>query len=693
MADKIILEYGADLSGLKDAQTEIKKVTALTEELGTEIKATFSEKSLDEAVMSLVQQGKTMDALILKYGDANKALKAMQKELATMAAVGGRGTAEFKELAKATAELQDSIGDTRGEIKKLASDTRVFDTIAQGARGITAAFTVATGVTAIFGKENEDLQKSLLKVQGALATLQGVQELANLATEKGGIATVAYGFALKGVEAISKTFGISMAASWAVATAGISIAVTALVALYVALKDATDATDDLKQAEQERAKANELYAETQKNISKEQQIVDQTRRDSAKNDKELALVNIDILKRQIESEQERQRQLGNVLVTFSEVERQTKEYQGIYGEYLSAQAREVQLSKELQKEQERLNGLRREQQKIIEAPEAFRLKDKPKQLEVTSLDIKPTDIKLDTSGMTKMPEIAVPITIQPLSADLAAQKFIADTTEALQAIQPIANAFGELLSGIWRQETQTINEETDKQLQLLEERKNAELQAVGDNAIKRKQIEDKFQREKQKIERESAIKRAEIAREEAITNKILGIFNVITNTAVAVTKALPNYALAAAVAVTGALQAALIASQPLPAIPKFEKGGAVPLLGGNIRTDGGIIGRSHRQGGVLIEAEGGEYITNKIASQKYADELKAANNFRLEDLILHKYVAPALKAANAAYAESYDDRMLRRTIERTSERNAQTISKAVGQAVSESNYFKSRYGV
>lgn len=674
MADKIILEYGADLSGLKEAQVEIKKVTSLTEELGTEIKATFSEKALDEAVISLVQQGKTMDALILKYGDANKALKAMQKELNTMAALGQRGTAEFKELSKATAELSDTIGDTRGEIKKLASDTRVFDTIIGGARGIAAAFSVATGLAAAFGKENEDLQKAILKVQGAMAALQGVQELANLATEKGGIATVAYGVALKGVEAISKTFGISMAASWAVATAGLSVLVAGVIGLIAYLKTATDETQNLKQAEEERAKANAVYAETQKNVNKEQQIIDEQRRANAKSDQQASLINIDILNRQIESERERVRQLGSALVTFSETERQTVAYQQVYNSYLDSQANEIRLSKELQKEQERLNGLRREQQKIIEAPESFKLKDEPKQLEVTKLEIVPAELTIDT---TKIPEGSIELPVPKLDADLAAQKFITEFSEALNQIAPTVSAFQNLFQSIYASETSALEEE-----------KNRQLAIVGDNADRREQIEKEF-----------AIKRARIAREQAIADKSFAIFNAVVNIASAISKTLADNGLPAAIpfialaAATGAAQIAAIAAAPLPSIPKFEKGGAVPLMGGEIRSDGGIIGRSHRHGGVIIEAEGGEYITNKIASQKYADELKAANDFRLEDLILHKYVAPALKAAQTAYAESYDDRNLRRTIELTSERNAQTISKAVGQAVSESNYFKQRYGV
>jgi multidrug resistance efflux pump len=63
------------------------------------------KKSIDEATKQLYEQGDIMGALITRYGDAGRALKAMQKELQTMAALGQNNTKEFKELTKATAEL------------------------------------------------------------------------------------------------------------------------------------------------------------------------------------------------------------------------------------------------------------------------------------------------------------------------------------------------------------------------------------------------------------------------------------------------------------------------------------------------------------------------------------------------------------------------------------------------------------
>lgn len=241
-------------------------------------------KDLQGAVEKLYEQGKVTEALITKYGTATGALKAMQKELATMAALGQSGTKQFKELAKATAELQDTIGDTRGEIKKLASDTRVFDTLVQGARGMAAGFSLVTGTMAALGSENENVQKTLLKVQGAMAALQGVQELANIATEKGGIATQAYGAALTVVEFIQKRFAISSAAAWAAATGGVTVLVAAVVGLIYWL-------NKQQETEEEIAARKKALSDLQELEDKKEETRIKNRDKSAKNQHERDLLN------------------------------------------------------------------------------------------------------------------------------------------------------------------------------------------------------------------------------------------------------------------------------------------------------------------------------------------------------------------------------------------------------------------
>ena len=50
-----------------------------------------------------------------------------------------------------------------------------MDALISGVTGLVGAFTAVQGATALFGAENEELNEALLKVNGAMAILQGLQ--------------------------------------------------------------------------------------------------------------------------------------------------------------------------------------------------------------------------------------------------------------------------------------------------------------------------------------------------------------------------------------------------------------------------------------------------------------------------------------------------------------------------------------
>lgn len=682
MAEEIIVKYKVDLSDFKKVETAVEDVTEKQKELRNEIKATYSGKEMDDAVRKLHEQGDTMEALILRYGDAGKALKAMQKELQTMAALGMQGTKDFKELTKATAELTDTIGDTRGEIKKLASDTRVFDLMVQGARGITAAFSVATGMTAAFGKESEDLQKAILKVQGAMAALQGVQELANLATEKGGIATKAYGVALTVVEKISKVTGASIAASWAMATAGIGLVIAGVVSLISYLNDADEASNKF---EENRAKAQELQRK-QELEAKQEQLAALSDADQ----QFFKQQEIDRRARLAEGQKERD-------VEFQLLTDQIDRFQNKILAYKNGTYDYLQLTDEEEKQRialmtDYINTALIARNKILAETTKKGAKEREEILKKERLDFQLGDYdKLRTAGMvdgsyyaeglksgiensidtTRAVEVPVNLQFKMPPEEVFAQ-FANQVADTLEQMKPMMDASQEFFSSIFQLETAALEREKEKQLVI-----------AGDNTKKREEIERKF-----------AIKKAQIEREQAITNKVFSVFNIALNTAQAITKALPNYALVALVAATGALQAAAVAAQPLPQIPQFEKGGAVTLAGGRI-DNGYLIGKSHREGGILINAQGGEYIWDRETTAKHGEIIKAAHEKRLDDLVFHKYVAPALKQeSDRKQIEAYDDYMLRKTIKQgqfKEKQNAEFIVKGVTKGVSEAISISTRY--
>jgi hypothetical protein len=173
-------------------------------------------------------------------GGGFKSMKQELKELKAQISSGSLGEKELREATKRAAELTDTIGDVNDKVKALASDTKRIDAVVTAFRGIAAAASVAAGAAALFGGENEKLTKTLAQAQGAMALLQGVQELANIATTEGALRTMVLDGAQKTAAVSARLMGTSIAGATAVATAGVSLLVIGLVALVSYLNDTAD---------------------------------------------------------------------------------------------------------------------------------------------------------------------------------------------------------------------------------------------------------------------------------------------------------------------------------------------------------------------------------------------------------------------------------------------------------------------
>jgi len=104
------------------------------------------------------------------------ALKKAQREVAILSEKFGATSAQAVEAAKKAAILKDKIGDAKALTDAFNPDAK-FKALSGALTGVAGGFSVVTGAMATFGKQNEDVEKALLKVQGAMALASGAQAI------------------------------------------------------------------------------------------------------------------------------------------------------------------------------------------------------------------------------------------------------------------------------------------------------------------------------------------------------------------------------------------------------------------------------------------------------------------------------------------------------------------------------------
>jgi hypothetical protein len=100
-------------------------------------------------------------------------LREAMMELVKLQNSAGASSQEIANAAKRAAELKDRIGDAKATIEAFDPDAK-FKAFGQSIQGVAGAFAATQGALALVGVESKEVEKQLLKVQGALALSEGL---------------------------------------------------------------------------------------------------------------------------------------------------------------------------------------------------------------------------------------------------------------------------------------------------------------------------------------------------------------------------------------------------------------------------------------------------------------------------------------------------------------------------------------
>jgi hypothetical protein len=114
------------------------------------------------------------DQAAKSVGSLKSQLREAQAEVAALSDKFGATSKEAIEAAKRAGELKDRIGDAKALTEAFNPDAK-FKSLTSSLAGVAGGFSAVQGAMALFGNESEDLQKTLVKVQSAMALSQGLQ--------------------------------------------------------------------------------------------------------------------------------------------------------------------------------------------------------------------------------------------------------------------------------------------------------------------------------------------------------------------------------------------------------------------------------------------------------------------------------------------------------------------------------------
>ena len=153
-----------------------KEIIQNAKQLGFQLEDT--RKKIIDGKNAISDEGKVIDQTAQSHETLRQKIKMLKEQMADMIANGVDESSEaYKKLSAELGRLTDIQGDIAQQGKVLANDEQQIAGLVQGLGGLSGAFSAAQGAVALFGDENEDLQKIMLKVQSLMAITMGLQQL------------------------------------------------------------------------------------------------------------------------------------------------------------------------------------------------------------------------------------------------------------------------------------------------------------------------------------------------------------------------------------------------------------------------------------------------------------------------------------------------------------------------------------
>ena len=113
------------------------------------------------------------------FKNVRSELVAINAQMQTLILNGQQGSAQFTQLGVRAGEIKDAINKAN-QAQQAFTSAGKFQTVTKAVQGIAGGFTAVQGAIALAGGGTKEFEKTLLKLQGAMALTQGLETLEGL---------------------------------------------------------------------------------------------------------------------------------------------------------------------------------------------------------------------------------------------------------------------------------------------------------------------------------------------------------------------------------------------------------------------------------------------------------------------------------------------------------------------------------
>jgi len=187
--NKILVQSAQDVAKYEDRLRELSVAGQRSTQEFQDI-----AKAVGEYKSAIIAADRAVDLYAKSTDAATGRIGELEDKLYDLALAGQSNTQEFKDLVREVANVKRAIVETDKQVDSFVDRSRGFGTVVQNIELVGNAFQVVEGAAALFGDENEELQKTLVKLQAITAITSGIEQarliLIDQTAQKTGIRSV-----------------------------------------------------------------------------------------------------------------------------------------------------------------------------------------------------------------------------------------------------------------------------------------------------------------------------------------------------------------------------------------------------------------------------------------------------------------------------------------------------------------------